>query len=452
MLKRGAIWSPALAGLILAALGGLGCGAGVRRNPLGGTRADAQALMVEDLGTPADTASADGASDLVEAGQDAGSADAQPDVPDSESPPDAPEPSLDGAEPRLDGLMDVPAAPRAAGARCDADGECASGNCAGRCCESSSCQSEYNACNESGACRRRNGGACTQDSECHSSLCVDWHCCAVRSCAECTFCGGEDGTCTPMLAPPTGDYCGSRIACNEVGLCQKTVGQPCQNGGDCLSTQCQENSCGCVLCPSTEIVDFGAIWLGAKARARVIFRNASGVEQDLQIAGTGGLMGRFELVGDGCQRGPIQPGEVCALDIDFVPTKVGSQSGNIDLWGTAPTPAGRLSLRGAAVSIESPILTPTPHDFGSVPRGTSSAPVDFVLQNPFTGARFEVAPPVFVGRDAGAFLVVGSNCPSALNPGERCNITVVFRPPAAGPRVATLHATGATAALTGVGL
>jgi MYXO-CTERM domain-containing protein len=156
------------------------------------------------------------------------------------------------------------------GEGCSAAAACASGNCVeGVCCEtagcSGACQScnvlgsegtcvlaaagtevsgscaDGQACDGTGACKSKNGQACTSATACASGFCADGVCCDVACDGKCTACNlqGRVGTCAAYAAgtDPAGE-CGQGTApckstCDGVGDCTfPTTGVSC---GACLT-------------------------------------------------------------------------------------------------------------------------------------------------------------------------------------------------------------------------
>ena len=95
-------------------------------------------------------------------------------------------------------------------------------------------------------------------------------------------------------------------------------------------------------------------------------------------------------------------------------------------------------------------LTPATQDFGTEPVGFTSPAQTFTFTN-----NSSFAATVNVATASGDFSVSGNNCTSVA-PSGTCQITVVFKPTAIGPRTGTLNVgsggTTLTSALTGTGV
>lgn len=63
-----------------------------------------------------------------------------------------------------------------------------------------------NTCDQAGACKRKNGRACTGASDCASGFCVDGFCCEKACSGQCEACdvGGNEGRCLPVAGEPHG--------------------------------------------------------------------------------------------------------------------------------------------------------------------------------------------------------------------------------------------------------
>jgi MYXO-CTERM domain-containing protein len=145
---------------------------------------------------------------------------------------------------------------------------CASGQCVdGVCCETAGCTgacmacnvrgsegkcvlaqagtevpdscSKGQACDGSGACKSKNGQACTDASQCASGFCTDGVCCNLACNGTCMACNltGVIGTCTPYVAgKDLENECGKGTgacasACDGAGACMFPLGLSC---GTCL--------------------------------------------------------------------------------------------------------------------------------------------------------------------------------------------------------------------------
>jgi MYXO-CTERM domain-containing protein len=101
---------------------------------------------------------------------------------------------------------------------------------------------EGKSCDASGACKTKNGQACTTPADCASGFCVDGVCCDSACTGECMSCNqtGRAGTCTGYAAGTDPESeCGK-----GTGVCRST----CDGIGSCAFPQ-WSMSCGeCLRC------------------------------------------------------------------------------------------------------------------------------------------------------------------------------------------------------------
>jgi hypothetical protein len=104
-----------------------------------------------------------------------------------------------------------------------------------------------NACDPSGACKKKKGQACAAGSECVSGACVDGVCCASACNQACEVCNATPGTCT---AAPKGSS--GRGSCG-VGACDGTshvCSTSCTTDADCSATGwCKAGTCTATQAP-----------------------------------------------------------------------------------------------------------------------------------------------------------------------------------------------------------
>lgn len=137
------------------------------------------------------------------------------------------------------------------------EGVCCAGPCAGACktclpstgaCVSVTSSDDPDSCtgastcDPGGACRKKNGQACSQPTDCASGQCVDGFCCERACAGQCEACdvAGHEGKCIPVAGDPhgkrprctaTGDKCGG--ACDGASVecaypsADTTCGQAC---------------------------------------------------------------------------------------------------------------------------------------------------------------------------------------------------------------------------------
>ena len=150
------------------------------------------------------------------------------------------------------------------GLTCDLDQDCVSGHCKdGACCQTAcagscfecstgtcnavlgmedppECEGDF-ACDDIGACRRKEGLACTVDSQCLSTWCVDGACCESECTTPCFFCG--TGSCEAVAGADDDPECSGDSSCGPQGECLLHDGQGCSEGPECLSGYCTDDHC-----------------------------------------------------------------------------------------------------------------------------------------------------------------------------------------------------------------
>ena len=145
----------------------------------------------------------------------------------------------------------------------------------------------------------------------------------------------------------------------------------------------------------------------------------------------------------------------CWLGVQFVPQTAGTAAADLTLNTVSGGNSYQLAVTGTGDPVQGLVVTPANQDFGTVPLGSSSAPLLFTLANLLT-------PPAGVTVEAitasGDFKLTtnstgGASCPGFLASTASCFVEVSFVPTATGERTGTLTVTTsngvATAALTG---
>jgi hypothetical protein len=151
----------------------------------------------------------------------------------------------------------------------------------------------------------------------------------------------------------------------------------------------------------------------------------------------------------------VSVGQQTTITVAFLPTVVGSASGNISIVSNAPTSPSSVSLSGngiAATFILS--ISPTSLSFGNVTTGTSSAAQSVIITN--TGNSNVVISQITVS--GAGYTLTGGSAPVTLTPLQIVSLSVQFGPRVAGTVSGNVsivsNATGspATVPLTGTGV
>ena len=147
----------------------------------------------------------------------------------------------------------------------------------------------------------------------------------------------------------------------------------------------------------------------------------------------------------------------CYVAVRFLPTAAGSQPGFLTLSSAKGGSPYVISLTGAGISSTGLLLTPTLHDFGTVPIHSTSGSVFFTLTNQSAaGAAIALSVPVAVREFALTNdTTAGQPCAGTLAYGASCVVSVGFAPTATGIQNGNLTISGgslvASATLNGLG-
>lgn len=134
----------------------------------------------------------------------------------------------------------------------------------------------------------------------------------------------------------------------------------------------------------------------------------------------------------------LSPGSSCDLTFEFIPSSNGLQSVTLSVTDNASGSPQKVTVEGTGAP-DNPVvsLSATTLSFGTESVGHSSASKSVTLTNKggeqliFTGLSI-------TGTDPKDFSGT-SNCPSPLNPGLSCSVTITFKPTAKGSRSALLE-------------
>jgi hypothetical protein len=210
--------------------------------------------------------------------------------------------------------------------------------------------------------------------------------------------------------------------------------------------------------------DFGNQAVGTSSTAQTFtIENTGGVNSGtLSAASIGPPNGsQFDAVGGSnqCTGQVLSPGETCTYGLQFSPGSTGAKSSTLS-FSASPGGTASATVSGTGVDPASLTISPSPHNFGGVATGSSSAAQTFTVEN--TGGAdsgalgaASIGPP-----DGGQFSPVGGSnlCTGeVLSPGETCTYQVQFSPGSTGAKSTTLSFNAspggtASAALSGTGL
>jgi hypothetical protein len=150
----------------------------------------------------------------------------------------------------------------------------------------------------------------------------------------------------------------------------------------------------------------------------------------------------------------VNAGKQTTITVTFLPTSVGSASGNLSIVSNAPTSPTSVGLSGTAIAATLTLgISPPSLSFGNVTTSTSSAPQNVTITN--TGnANVTISQ---VSASAG-YSVTGGSTPVMLSPAQNLILTAQFSPTSTGPISGNIsivsNATGSPASvpLSGTGV
>jgi hypothetical protein len=149
-------------------------------------------------------------------------------------------------------------------------------------------------------------------------------------------------------------------------------------------------------------------------------------------------------------------GRSCRVNVRFSPTTTGVFTGTLQINTTdAGVPSAPVALSGTGIQ-PAANLTPASHAFGTLARGTTSAPFAFALSNPGT-AVLTINNISIAGTNPNQFTITSTTCGGTLAVNASCTINVAFAPTRANSFTANLRVADdapnspQTSTLTGTG-
>ena len=139
---------------------------------------------------------------------------------------------------------------------------------------------------------------------------------------------------------------------------------------------------------------------------------------------TGTQANQFTIVTDGCSGMTLAAAGSCNILARFDPTASGAKSASLS---ATASPGGTINstLNGTGLAQAVLSLSPPSQGFGSVPIGSSSAPIIFTVSN--SGEVVSGTPVVSkTGTDAAAFVVSNNNCTTGIAAGSTCTFQITF--------------------------
>jgi hypothetical protein len=195
-----------------------------------------------------------------------------------------------------------------------------------------------------------------------------------------------------------------------------------------------------VATPASE--DFGTVNVGSKSATKtvVVANVGPGATGGLSVTLSGGSA--FAVDTDACTQMSLVTTGNCSVSVHFAPAAYGPQSATLRV---SANPGGDavVSLSGTGAGAGSLSIVPATNDYGTLPVGSTSAPVTFTVTNKGNGASGAVTV-ALSGSDAAHFSLSADACSgNALAPLASCTVDVAASPTAPGTKAATLTAQAA---------
>jgi hypothetical protein len=199
-------------------------------------------------------------------------------------------------------------------------------------------------------------------------------------------------------------------------------------------------------------INFGNAVVGINLSQGLIIRNTGTATLTIsQVTATGSA---FSVSGFSLPLN-VSAGQQTTITAAFLPTLVGSASGNISIASNAPTSPTSVGLSGTGVAATLTLgINPTSLSFGNVTTGTSSAAQNATITN--TGNSSVTISQI--NLTGAGYSMTGGSAPVTLTPSQNLTLSVQFSPTAAGTINGSIsivsNATGspATVSLSGTGI
>jgi hypothetical protein len=191
------------------------------------------------------------------------------------------------------------------------------------------------------------------------------------------------------------------------------------------------------LAPTT--LSFGSVNVGSTgAVQKLTLSNSGNAEFAVGVVRASGADGFDFQVKSSCQS-KLAAGSTCDITVTFNPRTPGDKTASLVISGQAlGSPAtARLSGTGVGAKLVASSLRLA---FAEQANGTQSAPQSVTLSNGGNAA-LTFGKISLTGTHASHF-TQSNTCTSSLAPGANCVVTVIYKPTAEGPKLASLSVTG----------
>ncbi len=204
-------------------------------------------------------------------------------------------------------------------------------------------------------------------------------------------------------------------------------------------------------------LNFGTVNLGATSAAQVVSvtNESSSSVSITSVTITGTNSGDFAKT-DGCGS-TLGAGATCTISVTFTPGGAGSRTATLnvnDNGGASPQTVALSGTGNSSGTGPQITLSPTSLSFGNQNYKTASKSQTVTIYSTGTTALTITS----VTTSSTNFSVTSNNCPSSVNPGSNCSVTVDFDPQSVGALTGVLDVTDnapaspQTVALSGTGL
>lgn len=198
-------------------------------------------------------------------------------------------------------------------------------------------------------------------------------------------------------------------------------------------------------------LDFGVIELESSSRPQTVTLRNIGTAGlnigQIQTSGNQDFTGdNGGVVGQACANRALRPGEECRFGVIFLPYVEGDRVAQITIPSNAPQGSVAVQLRGQGQVRRFPTLSVSPANvsFGAFPVGNTSPTQTITLANG-GGAPLNIGslaiggvhPNDFIPANTGSFTQIACSN-TVLEPGQRCQLQILFGPLEAGDRQAQL--------------
>jgi hypothetical protein len=174
----------------------------------------------------------------------------------------------------------------------------------------------------------------------------------------------------------------------------------------------------------TSSLTFGALPQGTMSSSQTVTLTNTGSITLLPTAAD--ASGDFSKT-DNCVGLSIHAGASCTIQVSFTPSQTGYRAGQLTIRANVANVQLTVPLSGTGTPAGLVTLSPASIDFGGVPVGNTSAPLQVTAEN--SGA---VAVSISGISVSGPFVVSANACGSSLAAKASCQITVNFKPATPG--------------------